>query len=157
MQSIQEKITNDIETTLAAIATPDYDFTPGGVEQERVVSDINDRYPFVEITGPDADVQFGKHTRGDLHKLEYVITYTDDISDNDVNSDPLPKRTSSVVANLHKALMVDYARSGNAIMTRPLNYGHSIYLDENNTPKFEVFLVIEVEAMIDTFDMSLKG
>ena len=156
METVTEKITNNIESTLAAISLPDYDFTPGAVEQERVVTDINQRFPFIEISGPEGQVAT-KTTRGALHTLEYVITYVDDITDSRLSSDPLQKQTASVVGNLHKALMTDYTRGGLAQMTRLKNYGGSSYPDENECETFEVWMVVEVDALIDMFDMSKLG
>lgn len=157
MQSITEKITDNIESALKQITLPEYDFTPGAVEQERVVTDKNNRFPYVEISGPSAEVQAYRHTRGDLHKLQYVVSYQDDISDYTLESPPLPKQTASVVANLHRAIMADPTRGKNATITRLLDYGHTVYPDENNVPIFEVYAVFEVEAILNSFDMTISG
>lgn len=159
MSSIPELITDDIITALSAIATPDYDFTPGAVEQERIIQDFDNRFPFIEVSGPNATIQFGKHTQGDQHNLEYVITYTDLLRyDGDIDSDdPLPKQTASVVQNLHKALMVDHTRGGYAVRTKPLEYGYAAFADESGNAHFEVYLIIQVESFIDIFDMSQLG
>jgi hypothetical protein len=152
--SIPEQITDDIVSALEAISNPDYGFTPGAVEQERSHLIVNGRYPFIEVAGSSATVEAGTYTQGDDHGIEYVITYLDILNDTDIdNDDPLPKQVASVVRDLHKALMVDHTRGGLAIMIRLREYGYTNYTADGGE-HFEVYMIIEVQTIIDTFDMN---
>jgi len=156
MESITEKITDNIVSSLEAMSTDnDYDFTPGAVEQERSVQIIGDRYPFIEVAGPEGVVEPMKDTECDEHTLSYVITFVDKLNDTNYATDkPLTKQAASVVCNIHKALMADYTRGGYAIMTWLRGYGYTNYTADTGE-HFEVYVLIEVQAHIDSFDMTL--
>jgi len=158
MISKTELITDDIVSTLAAMTVAGgYDFAPGAVEQERSVLIVNDRYPFIEVAGPSGSVEQGVHTQGDEHTIEYVVTYLDKLDDTDVDNDePLPKQVASVIANIHKALMADHTRDSLAVMTTLKEYDYTNYTADSG-PHFEIWMVWEVRAILDSFDMTKLG
>lgn len=156
--SIPELITDNIVSTFAAMTVVGgYDFAPAAVEQERSVQIVNGRYPFVEISGPSATVDFGSHTQGDIHRLRYLLTHLDKLDDTDIdNDDPLPKQVASVIANYHKAMMVDHTRGGYAHRTQLMEYDYESYASDEG-PHFEVYMIFEVETILDIFDMTKLG
>jgi len=158
MTSITSTITENIVTALKAMTLiGGYDFVPGAVEQERSEQIIANRYPFIEVAGPSGSVDVGAHSMGDMHTISYTITYCNKLNDTNIaTDDPLSKQVASVVANLHKALMIDPTRGKNAIMTRMKEYGYVNYQTDTGE-HFEVYLNIEVEAIIDSFDMAKLG
>lgn len=160
MAIIQELITDNIVAALETITVANgYTWTVGAVEQERSVLIVNNRYPFIEVAGPMADVNTGHIANGsDEHTLEYVITYLNKLDDSDVlNDEPLTKQVASVYGAIHKAIMTDHTRGGYAVMTRLKDYGYSNFSDEQEGEHFDVFMVFEVQTFIDSFDMTLQG
>jgi len=156
---IQKKITDNIVAALQNITTGNgYTFTAGAVEQERSVLIVNGRFPFVEVAGPIGSVDTGNQTQGDQHMLEYTITYLDKLNDTDVdNDDPLPEQVANVYGDIHKAMMVDHTRGGNAVMTRLVDYSYTNYTVEDSGEHFEVYMVFEIQSFIDSFDMTQIG
>lgn len=152
--SIPERITDNIQSTLQGVTEANgYDITVAAVEQERIIQQIDGRYPFVEIVGPLADVD-NDSTQADEHSLEYTVTYYDEYVDmNPDTQEAAPKQAASVVSNLHRALMVDHTRGGLAVMTRLSEYGYANYVDERQMPVFVVYMTIRVQTLIDTFNM----
>lgn len=158
LTSITSLITSNIVTALGLIKTSSgYDFTPAAIEQERSLMVIDERYPFIEVSGPSVNVNTFEYTKGDEHILTYVISYRDRIDDTNFETDkPLPEQTANVIANIHKALMVDHTRGGYAITTRIKEYGYINYMSDTGE-NFEVFMSIEVQALIDSFNMTLNA
>jgi len=154
--SIIELITDNLVSSLEAMTVVGgYDFAPAKVEQERSRQIIGDNYPFEEVAGPLGEIE-PKITEGDEHVLHYVITHLDKLDDTSAGSDPLPKQVASVVANLHKAIMADHTRAGYAVTTAATEYGYINY-DAGGVQMFEVYLMVDVTAIIDMFDMSKQG
>jgi hypothetical protein len=157
LTSITDSITDNVIDALELIDDEDgYDFTPGVVELERSIMIVNDRYPYISVSGPAANVEFAAATRTDIHTLSYIVSYIDLIDDTDTDDDPLPKQAANVVANIHKAMMTDHTRGGKAITTRLREYGYINY-DSDTGVHFEVYAAYEVEAHIDTFDLTAQG
>jgi hypothetical protein len=158
MITIASLITDNIIAALKAMTVVGgYDFAPGAVEQERSEQIIAGRYPFIEVAGPTGVIDFAAHSQGDIHTLSYTITYCDKLNDTNISTDdPLPKQIASVVGNLHKAIMVDHTRGGYAIKTMPRDYGYVSYQTDQGE-HFEVYINIDVETLINTFNMATQG
>ena len=154
MASIVERITDDLVAALAAITVANgYDFDVAAVEQERSVQVVSDRFPFIEVSGPTAEVTRETTTQGDKHELSYEIAFLDAVSDLDIGTEaPYPKQVASVASALQRAIMADHTRGGLAAMTRVLEYGPQRVYDEQAGALNLVIMAVMVETYIDMFD-----
>lgn len=145
-------ITQNIKTTLAAITT--YGGTPT-VELERLFLNINDRYPFIEVGGPYSEVDTQTHNVAQT-SLEYVIKYCINYNDEDQTEDEITYVTRNVHGDIIKALMVDPARAGYAVITKVEDYGY-LFEEIEEGIEFHVYVILDITARIEATDPSLLG
>jgi len=144
--------TQNIKTVLGAIST--YGGTPT-VELERVVLEINNRYPYIEISGPYIDV-YPQFTNVDVETAEYNILYFVNYNDEDQTEDEITYVTRNVAGEIWGALMADVTRGGNVINTSIKNWGNSFELVDGRN-EFLVYVIIECTLRTDSTDPALVG
>jgi len=141
------RITQNIKNRLKTLIT--YGGVPT-VELERLILNINDRYPFVELCGPWADVEV--HTK-DLAEtnLTYQINYYNAINDeSQTENTEITYITRLVTADIIKHIMNDQSRGGLAQRVTITDYGYTSQVTENDTVEFLVYVIFEVQSLIRT-------
>jgi len=144
--------TQEIKTTLSGIST--YGGTPT-VELERLVLNINDRYPYIMIVGPDVENE-AMFYNVDKAKAEYNLLYFINYGDASQTKDEITYVTRNVPGDIIEALMADVTRGGNVINTSIKNWGNSFELVEENQ-EFLVYVIIECEYRTDSTNPGLVG
>jgi len=151
---IVSAITQNLKDRLETLST--YGGTPV-VELERLVLNINNRYPYMEICGPIAEVEQYTRDVADT-KLTYQVNYYHTINDeSEVENTEVTYLTRNVVADIIRHIMNDQSRGGRAQKTKPVSYGYSMQVSQNNTIEFVVYVIIEITALIDSANPYLIG
>lgn len=154
---IVAQITANRKAAMAAITTIGgaYSFIPGVVEEQRIVRNINGRYPYMEIAlapiEPEAENNVSEHVQ-----LHYLVTFEAQGNDDDPASSEILKTYCNVNADIIKAWMVDRTCGGLAEMTRTIWYDSAI-VNENNLNFYRSALFFEVDVLIDSSNPYLKG
>jgi len=160
MASVFAEITKNIKSTLHGAS-----ITYGGLvrtitcERERFMNVINDRFPFILLSGPIIEPLSRAHLV--VHNtLHYLITFTDNTISDEYNPDstvtPITETMQDVIADIVKLLMVDRRRGGYANNTE---YGTTGYYfdDDGDTPLFNIFLQLEIKAFVRDADPYYTG
>ena len=151
--SIVSQITQNLKDRLETLST--YGGTPT-VELGRLFNTINNRYPYIEIIGPNVEVETQTHQVADS-KLEYVLKYTVDGNDeNETENGEISYLTRNVAADIIKHVMNDISRGGLAQNTKATEYGADFEIVGENVDYF-VYVVIEIQTLIDSSDPYLIG
>jgi hypothetical protein len=143
--SIVAQITDDLVTALHGIELYGGRST---AEKQRMFLNIGNRYPYIEVCGPDIEkkVQTHKSTLCDLeYEIRYHINKDDDYLDENTEISYL---TRNVSADIIKAFMGDRTRSGKAQDTKYESYGYYFDLTHNDEFVFFVFVDIIITAFI---------
>jgi hypothetical protein len=151
--SIVSQITQNLKDRLETLST--YGGTPT-VELGRLFLDINNRYPFIEIIGPNVEVETQTHQVADS-KLEYILKYTVDGNDeNETENGEITYLTRNVAADIIKHIMNDVSRGGLAQNTKTTEYGADFEIVGEGIDYF-VYVVIEIQVLIEATDPYLIG
>lgn len=142
--SISAQITANIKTALETISGVT-------VEYGRQFFDIQNRYPYIALLGPNATVENQAYKVDDT-TLEYLIQYIDKVNDDSQTPDTeymYQKRNTA--ADIIAAVMADKSRGNLAQHTKTTSYSFEDYGDAD-MPLYGVAVVIEVQARIDSDD-----
>lgn len=126
-------------------------------ELERLVLNVNNRFPYIQIAGPLGDVETQTY-KVSKNTLLYEVRFFDAISDkSEVANTEVAYIARNVYADITKALMEDHTRNGLADFTKLLDFGYDYDLVDDRTIEFFVYITVEVLARIDTDDPYLIG
>lgn len=156
---------SDITSNLkAALQTLDsYGGTPT-VEEERLFLTINNRYPFVLLSGPYSESNTQTHNVA-ITKVRYNIQYFVQYNDENQDDDEITEVTKNVTGDIIKKVMEDVSRGSNAIKTTVTDYGNAFELIKGGNVfgfvsdriEFFLYVVIDVLARLEATDPSLLG
>ena len=152
------QITANRKAALQAITTVGeaYTFTPAVVEEQRLVQNINGRYPYVLLVQEDATIE--EESNYSEHVIQkYTVVCINEYNDDDPDDDEIVKEFRNVNADIIKAWMVDKTCGGLAEYTRTLGYNSEVNIDTKGINTFVSWVVFEVEALIDSTNPYLKG
>jgi hypothetical protein len=153
-ESIEARITASLQTALTALNTY------GGVstiERERAVLQIGGRFPFVEICGPQTEIEDQQFKVG-INRMTYVVRYYVNTNDEDqIAGHEITYLTRNVCADIIRAVRVDPHRGYLALNTKAVDSGYGFEVDGAGTPIFFRFVVLEVTARIDSANPYLKA
>jgi hypothetical protein len=147
---IVERITANIATAMATVNS--YPAAVAAVERERMLLNIQGRYPFIEIGGPycEAETQTYKVEMTDLY---YVIKYYIKKNDESTTANTeLPYLTRNVCADMAKVLWVDPSRGALAQFTHITDQGYDFDLDDSGEIEFYRYIVAQVRTRIHAAD-----
>ena len=119
-------------------------------ERERTVNVIDNRYPFVKLSGPIVDVLHRSRRKAqcDLHYLvEFIDNSIDDSYDPNLSVDPITKVLGSVEADLMVLAMADRERGGFANNTEWEGAGY-YFDDSDGVSLFVKWLQLRVEVNV---------
>jgi hypothetical protein len=151
--SIVSQITQNLKDRLESLST--YGGTPT-VELSRLFLTIGSRYPYIEIVGPEVEIETQTHQVADS-KLEYVIKYFVNINDeNETENGEITYLTRNVPADIIKHIMNDVSRGGLAQNTAATEYGAAFEIIDEQV-EFFIYVVIEIQVLIDASDPYLIG
>lgn len=151
--SIVSQITQNLKDRLESLST--YGGTPT-VELSRLFPCINNRYPYIEVIGPEVEVETQTHQVADS-KLEYILKYT--ISGNDENeteNGEITYLTRNVAADIIKHIMNDVSRGGLAQNTKATAYWQDFEVFDDGI-EYNIYVIIEIQALIEATDPYLIG
>jgi hypothetical protein len=149
--SIVAQITANRKQTLKNISTTaGYSFTPALVEEQRIVRNINGKYPYMSIAmapiEPETENNISEHTA-----IYYLVTFEALGNDDDSTGDEILYTNRNITADIIKAWMQDRTCGGFAEMTATTWYDSAIITD-NNLNYYRAAVVFSVTALIDSSD-----
>jgi len=154
---IVAQITANRKAALAEITTEGgvYSFTPAVVEEERIVRNVNGRWPYMQLVispiEPETEDNDAEQT-----PIFYLVEYEDQYNDDSPDKEEILYHFRNVNADIIKAWMVDRSCGDLAEMTRTVWYGSGVVI-ENGCNFFRAAVIFEVQALIDSSDPYLKG
>lgn len=129
-------------------------------ELQRFIRKINNRYPFIEISGPAAEVvsRASGLTNVNLH---YLVEFRDNrISDDyiaGVNKDPITLTMANISADLQKISQLDITRGGNAENTNWGDFGYYFDVGPDDSQEFVVYQELTVQTKLSNNDPYIGG
>lgn len=145
-ECIEAQVTADLVTALSGLVT--YGGT-ATIERERAELQINGRFPFVEVCGPQTEIDTQQFKVG-ISRLTYLIKYYINVNDEDPSGDEITYLTRNVCADIIRALWVDPQRNRLAQITKATDNGYGFDVDDSGAVIFFRFVVVEVTARIDS-------
>jgi hypothetical protein len=128
-------------------------------ERERFVNVIDDRFPFIVLSGPIVEILNRAH--GVVHStLHYIVTFADNTINDEYDPDesvaPITETMQDVIADLIKLVMVDRTRGGYANNTEYNGAGY-YFDDDGDTPLFNIYLQLEIKSITRDTDPYYTG
>ena len=150
---IESQITQSIKNAINGKALTGFTNTITA-ELDRINISINDRYPFVVLSGPATDTD-AKTSEVDECTLEYALRCFIDINDDsEAANTEITYITRNVNAELIKLIMADRQRGGLAQTTKTTSRGYDFELVGDEI-EYYTYVTLEVSALIDTLDPKL--
>ena len=121
------------------------------VNLERLYLKINDRYPYIEISGPHCEVEV-RSSKGEDTSIEYAIKYYIDKNDESIIANTeITYLTRNVTNVIIKKIMEDQHRRGLAENTKVIDYGFAFELIDEEI-EFIIYVIIQVQSLISITD-----
>lgn len=126
------------------------------LERERMLMQINGRYPFVVLCGPWS-VTREQFTQVSDEDLDYVVKYFINYNDESISPDTeVNYVVRTVVEDITRAVQVDTERNGLAQVTELIEYGTTQEIVEDSL-EFLVYAKYRVQALINADNPYVSG